>query len=210
MKIVLSVALAFFLFGCSEDTESHKAVEKAPQTVSQQVSEVSTVVSKQTQEVVKKAQEATAEVVQKAAEVTKESVKQVEAVSAEVVQQAKESGTKAAAAVAQSTADMAQKAHDAIVAPVKKAPAKVVAAKPSLDGATLFKTCAGCHGAHAQNKAMGRSQVIKGWPASKVSDALHGYQKGTYGGAMKAIMKGQASKLSDAEISAVAEFVSKQ
>jgi len=187
MKIVLSVALVFFLFGCIEETQSH--VKAASKSVSKQANEVSALVSKQTEEVVAKVQEASSEVVQKAKEV-----------SAEVVKQAKESGSEAAAAVAQSTADMAQKAHDAIVSP----------SVPSLDGAALFKKCSGCHGAQGQNKAMGKSQVIKGWSVSKTSDALNGYKKGTYGGAMKAIMKGQASKLSDAEISAISEFISKQ
>jgi len=40
--------------------------------------------------------------------------------------------------------------------------------------------------------------------------ALKGYKDGTYGGAMKGMMKGQVSKLSDADIDAIAaEITSK-
>jgi len=77
------------------------------------------------------------------------------------------------------------------------------------DGAKLFTVCSSCHGVHAEKKALGKSQIIKGWSEAKIITALHGYKNGTYGGAMKAIMKGQASKLSDADINAVAKYISK-
>jgi cytochrome c553 len=91
-------------------------------------------------------------------------------------------------------------------APVKEVVKKEVAA---VDGAVIFKACSACHGANAEKKALGKSQIIKGWDVAKITAALKGYKDGTYGGAMKAVMKGQASKLSDAEIKAVAEHISK-
>ncbi|MCF6172328.1 MAG: c-type cytochrome [Campylobacteraceae bacterium] len=75
------------------------------------------------------------------------------------------------------------------------------------DGATLFKNCAGCHGANAQKKALGRSQVINEWKSDKIVSALSGYKKGTYGGAMKGIMKSQASKLSAEQIKTLAKYI---
>ncbi|MFK5937823.1 MAG: c-type cytochrome [Sulfurimonas sp.] len=80
----------------------------------------------------------------------------------------------------------------------------------SVDGSLVFKACSGCHGSQGERKAMGKSQIIKGWEASKVVDVLNGYKVGTYGGAMKGIMKGQVSKLSDAQIRAVATYISEQ
>ncbi|MEN4045388.1 c-type cytochrome [Sulfurimonas sp. NWX367] len=77
------------------------------------------------------------------------------------------------------------------------------------DGAKLFTACSSCHGAHAEKKALGKSQIIKGWDKTKIITALKGYKDGTYGGAMKAVMKGQAAKLSDADIKALAEYISK-
>ncbi len=89
---------------------------------------------------------------------------------------------------------------------------KEVATKPvaaAVDGAKLFTVCSSCHGAKAEKKALGKSQVIAGWDSAKIVNALKGYKNGTYGGAMKAVMKGQASKLSDAEINALAKYISK-
>jgi len=102
-----------------------------------------------------------------------------------------------------------------VVKPVVEKTKEVVATTtkaataPKVDGAKIFAVCSSCHGAHAEKKALGKSQVIQGWKVSKIEDALKGYKAGTYGGAMKAVMKGQASKLSDAEIQAVAAYISK-
>jgi len=75
------------------------------------------------------------------------------------------------------------------------------------DGAALFKKCAGCHGAKAEKKALGKSQVIAGWDAAKVEKALNGYKDGSYGGAMKGLMKGQIASYSADDIKAVAKYV---
>ncbi len=75
------------------------------------------------------------------------------------------------------------------------------------DGATLFKKCAGCHGANAQKKALGRSEVINAWKSDKIVSALQGYKAGTFGGAMKGIMKGQVSSLSKEQIKALADYI---
>ena len=76
------------------------------------------------------------------------------------------------------------------------------------DGAGLYKACASCHGSNAEKAALGKSQVIKGWDVEKTVAALKGYKDGSYGGPMKALMKGQAARLSDADIKAIAEHIS--
>jgi len=78
------------------------------------------------------------------------------------------------------------------------------------DGASAYKKCAGCHGASGEKKALGKSAVIKGWDAQKTVDALNGYKAGTYGGAMKGLMKGQVASLGDTEIAAIAKFLEAQ
>ena len=98
-------------------------------------------------------------------------------------------------------------------APVREVKAETpaaapVAAAPAADGATLFKKCAACHGANAEKSALGKSQVIAGWAADKTEAALKGYKDGSYGGAMKGLMKGQVATLSDADIKALAEHIS--
>jgi len=40
--------------------------------------------------------------------------------------------------------------------------------------------------------------------------ALKGYKDGSYGGAMKGVMKGQVAKLSDKDIEEIAEKISKK
>lgn len=84
---------------------------------------------------------------------------------------------------------------------------KAVVAQRS--GQTIFTACAACHGADASKSALGKSQIIKGWKSEKIEAALNGYKDGSYGGAMKGIMKGQVSALSADDIKAVAEYISK-
>ena len=81
----------------------------------------------------------------------------------------------------------------------------------SIDGASLFASrCASCHGANAEKSALGQSKVIAKWSIAQVKIALNGYKDGSYGANMKMLMKNQASSLSDEQITALAEFVSKQ
>ena len=80
----------------------------------------------------------------------------------------------------------------------------------SANGAEIYNKCIACHGATAEKKALGKSQVIKGWEASKTVAALKGYKEGTYGGGMKAVMKGQVMSLSDSQIQDVAKYIETQ
>ena len=62
--------------------------------------------------------------------------------------------------------------------------------------------CKGCHGAHFEKHALGKSKVVADMTKAEVSDALVGYKHGTYGGPMKGIMKGQVARYSDADLKA--------
>ncbi len=75
------------------------------------------------------------------------------------------------------------------------------------DGAALFKKCSACHGANAEKRALGKSKVIKDFTKDEIVTAIKGYKDGTYGGAMKALMKGQVATLSDADAEAIAEYI---
>ena len=63
-----------------------------------------------------------------------------------------------------------------------------------------LKACAGCHGQAWEKKALGKSKVVSDMNATAISVALIGYKDGTYGGAMKGLMKGQVAKYSDTEL----------
>lgn len=77
------------------------------------------------------------------------------------------------------------------------------------EGADLYKKCAACHGAAGEKAALGKSKIIKDMGVSGVITALKGYKDGSYGGASKAIMKGQVAALTDAQITSIATYIAK-
>jgi len=103
---------------------------------------------------------------------------------------------------------------EAAPAPAKAEPAIVAtktAAKETVpvNGHALFAhQCASCHGQEAEKSALNTSKIIAGWDEKKVLAALKGYKENSYGGNLKAIMKGQVNHLSEEELQAVAAYVS--
>ena len=71
------------------------------------------------------------------------------------------------------------------------------------------KACAGCHGAHFEKHAMGKSKVVANLTHAEIATALKGYKAGTFGGPMKGLMKGQVAKYSDADLDAFAQTIGK-
>jgi len=67
--------------------------------------------------------------------------------------------------------------------------------------------CIGCHGQSFEKKAMGKSKIVKDLSKEDIIKALKGYKDGSYGGAMKAMMKGQVASLSDADMEAIADSI---
>ncbi len=92
---------------------------------------------------------------------------------------------------------------------MKKIILSLIVATTSLFAAANWAVCSACHGATANKAALGKSQIIKGWPVEKTIAALKGYKDGSYGGALKGVMKNQASQLSDADIEALAKQIAK-
>lgn len=94
-------------------------------------------------------------------------------------------------------------------AELPKTAAPSPAAPPSVDAGSLFaQKCASCHGTKGEKSALGKSQIIAQLSESQIKEALHGYQAGTYGKEMKALMQGQAKGLSDSQIDALAHYIS--
>ena len=77
-----------------------------------------------------------------------------------------------------------------------------------VDAEALFKSCVSCHGQKGEKEALGKSQIIAGWDKNRVINALNGYKDGTYGGAMKGVMKPHVDKKTAEEIEALATFIS--
>jgi cytochrome c len=75
--------------------------------------------------------------------------------------------------------------------------------------ANPYAKCIACHGANGEKVALGKSKIIKDMTKADITAALKGYKAGTYGGAMKGVMKPQAASLSDADIEAIANKIGK-
>jgi len=88
---------------------------------------------------------------------------------------------------------------------------KLLALGTFLAGSSLYAAstaaCAGCHGQHFEKVAMGKSKIVKDMSEADILVALKGYKAGTYGGAMKGLMKGQVANLSDADMAAMAKAI---
>lgn len=69
--------------------------------------------------------------------------------------------------------------------------------------------CTGCHGADWSKAALNKSKNVAAMSHADIATALKGYKAGTYGGAMKALMKGQVAKYSDADLDAFAQTIGK-
>jgi cytochrome c len=77
------------------------------------------------------------------------------------------------------------------------------------DGAALYKKCASCHGQAGEKVALGKSKIIKDMSEQEMVTAMKGYQDGSYGGAMKGLMKGQVASLNGEQIEAIAKHIAK-
>jgi cytochrome c len=73
-----------------------------------------------------------------------------------------------------------------------------------------YAKCVVCHGKTGERAALGgKSKVIKDMSKADITAALHGYQDGSYGGAMKAMMVQHTKGLSAADIDTIANQIGK-
>ena len=84
---------------------------------------------------------------------------------------------------------------------------KVQQVVQNTDANKLYKKCASCHGLNGEKKALNKSAIIKNWNAQQIEEALLGYKNGSYGGAMKGVMKAQVTKLTENEINALSNHI---
>ncbi len=182
-KVFIGLAIgALFFVGCGEEKKVASVEQKASTT--QEKSSLMATATQEASKVVEQAKESATVIAQ---EVKKEAAPVVEAVKIEVIN----TTNKVSNEIEQKVEAVAQ-----VITP------------QSNKGAELFAKCAACHGQKAEKKALGTSQVIKGWEVEKLVTSLKGYKNKTYGGNMKTIMIGQVSTLSDEDIEAVAQHIS--
>ncbi|QOY55215.1 cytochrome C [Candidatus Sulfurimonas marisnigri] len=94
---------------------------------------------------------------------------------------------------------------------MKKIVASIVAltATTALMAGVNAGACQGCHGGDFSKAALGKSKIVSEMTHADIATALKGYKAGTYGAAMKGLMKGQVAKYSDADLDAFALTIGK-
>ncbi len=123
------------------------------------------------------------------------------------VQAVKESASSAVA----KTAEVAKKTTHEVTETAKKAveATKEAVAKATGAPSAKYAKCAGCHGKDGKTKALGKSAVIAGQPKADLVKKMKEYKAGTRNVAgMGSLMKGQVASLSDADIDAIATYIS--
>lgn len=87
--------------------------------------------------------------------------------------------------------------------------AAIALSTSAMAGGVVKAKCAGCHGADFGKHALGKSKIVKDLTHAEIATALKGYKAGTYGGAMKGLMKGQIAAYSDADLEAFSKTIGK-
>lgn len=88
--------------------------------------------------------------------------------------------------------------------------ANATAAAPTTAAPAAYAACSACHGVDGKTVALGKSAVIAGQAAADIETKLKAYKAGTRDvTGMGATMKPQAANLSDDQIKALADYISK-
>ena len=77
------------------------------------------------------------------------------------------------------------------------------------DGAAIYKKCSKCHGENGKHKAFGKSSKIAGWKTEQTISVINIFKNMSKYDKFAKVMYKQVSKLSDDEIRAVAEYISR-
>ena len=200
LTLLSIVTASLLIVGCGQGNsgESAKVAEPAKaeapahsETVAQKATKAVETASAAVEKTAKEATKTVAEKATKAVEATKKV--------------ATETAEKATTAAKEATKTVAEKATKAVEA-TKEA---VSSAKATVAAPAAYTKCAGCHGKDGKMKALGKSEVIAGQAKADLVKKIGEYKAGTRNVAgMGALMKGQVAGLSDADVDAIATYVS--
>lgn len=148
-----------------------------------------------------KPEEVITETATKVVEVTKEakdSVAQTTTKAVDAVKEAKESIN-----------EVAKKAVEATKETVADVADTVTKTSANEAGIALYAKCTGCHGIDGKTKALGKSEVISGQTKEDLIVKMNEYKAGTRNvSGMGSLMKAQMATLSDADLEAIALYLS--
>ncbi len=203
-KHILALAIIAALTGCSggDDAATGEASKSMVEKAAEGAKDVAGKAVDSAKDAASAVVEGSKDAATAAADATKEAagaaVDKVKEVAGEAVDSAKD----AAGAVADKTKEVAGGA-------VTSAKSAVAAATGGADAAKLYSACAGCHGPKGEMKALNVSPVLAGQSKDDIAKKIAGYKDGSYGGPMKGVMATQVTNLSDADIDALADYISK-
>lgn len=201
--IFVSAALAALIaFSGCEKKESESRELQPPVAEQTETKEVSADMQKSAAEAIEPAKESetTSETAPK--EMLEEKASAVEANVTEALTDVKEKASE----VVESVKEEAKEATAAALSAVTGSGEK----QEKVDAAALYKSkCSGCHGSKGQKHALGKSNILAGQSKELLKEKMEGYKNGSYGGAMKQIMSSQISSMSEEQIEALADYISK-
>lgn len=192
-KYILAMAIAALMAGCSsgDDAGNGEAAKSMTDKVAEGAKEVAGKAVDSAKDAASAVAEGSKDMATAAADATKEA-------AGAAVEKAKEVAS-----------DVASGAKEAAGSAATAAKSAVASATGGADGAKVYQACVGCHGPTGEMKALNVSPVLKGHSKEEIVKKLHGYKDGSFGGPMKTVMAGQVANLNDAQIEAVADYISK-
>lgn len=211
-KMIAMVCIALFMMvGCdsksTNETGEKSITQSATEAIKKGADATKEVAEKTTNTVTQTTTKAVEKVDKAVIEPVKEVTKEVVDATKQTVQEGVDAVAKGTQDVVNTTKEVVKKGTDTVAKKATKVVKNAINAKDIKAGKALFTPCISCHGPKAKKKALGKSQVIAGWDAQKISDALNGYKNKTYGGPMKTIMYPQASKLTSEQIDQLAAYI---
>jgi len=95
-----------------------------------------------------------------------------------------------------------------VVANIKQQPKQMFLNTNSSNTSSVkVRACQACHGRYFDKRALGKSMIVANMSSRQISRALKGYKNGTYGGPMKALMRGQVARYSDSDLEAFSKTI---
>ncbi|MEA3456878.1 MAG: c-type cytochrome [Campylobacterota bacterium] len=197
LTILSMIAAAMLFVGCGDKTKeaATDATAKAAESTKEAADKTAADAVKEAGDAISKATDAVVAATKEAADKTADA--------------AKESAGKAVAATKEAASDAADKVKEGAAAATTAVATAVADTAASVAGAAAYAKCAGCHGADGKTKALGKSPEIAGQSKEELITKINGYKAGTLDTAgMGTLMKGQVASMSDADIDAVAGYIS--
>lgn len=196
---LLSLVAASLLFTACGEKTNETATENADTTTEVVKEDTTSSAMENAKKAVAEAAEAAKKAAAKAAEAAKVEAEKAAAAAAEKAAEVKAAAEAKATAAAAALKEQATAATEAVTAAVTL---------ENTAGKEAYATCAGCHGADGQTKALGKANPVAGQTAQALVEALQGYKAGTRNvSGMGTLMKGQVASMDDETINAVAEYM---